>query len=91
MVTLVLVLTVCAGLVGYFGDRWLVVILAGAAWPAYVLGRHQGLWGSGVGDGWEIVMVVGAAVATLSAAVGLLLRRLAKTQAVAPTGSTPTD
>jgi uncharacterized membrane protein (UPF0136 family) len=77
MITLVLILTAVGGLIGFLTGRWIAVLVAGAAWPAYVFSRKEGLWGHGVGDGWEIALIVGAVVATLGAIAGVLLRKRA--------------
>jgi hypothetical protein len=64
--------SLCAG---FAVGRWLAVPLAAATWPLYLLGRSEGWWGNGVGDGWEVSLAVGAAVAALGAAAGVLARQ----------------
>jgi hypothetical protein len=34
--------------------RWWAVAVIGAAWPLYFAGLLSGLWGFGVGDGWQL-------------------------------------
>lgn len=69
------VIAVAAAVVGAIVGRWIVVVPAVATWVIYVAGLKQGWWGSGVGDGWEVALVVGGGVAAFGALVGVLVRR----------------
>jgi hypothetical protein len=55
--------------------RWTAVPVAAGAWPAFMLGLEQGWWGSGVGDGWQVSLLVGAAGGAVGAAFGAWVRR----------------
>jgi hypothetical protein len=61
LTALILVMAVSAT-VGFVSGRvWVVPIAAGAI-VAFYAGLDRGLWGSGTGDGWQIIMVAMAAL-----------------------------
>lgn len=60
---------------GFAIPRWPLLVLATAAWPAYVLSRKLSLWGHGVGDGWIQAVVVLTIVTMFATGLGVLLRR----------------
>ena len=74
LIALVLVAVVCVA-VGFAIGRWPVVVPAAAAWPLYLLGRKEGWWGSGVGDGWQFALVFGVLLVAIATGTGVLARR----------------
>jgi hypothetical protein len=66
---------VAGAALGALVARWPVVPVAAGAWPAFMLGLEQGWWGNGVGDGWQVSLVVGAAAGAVGAAFGVWARR----------------
>jgi hypothetical protein len=74
LIFLILVLAI-ASAIGFLIGRWAIVIVLAAAWPLYFIGLHAGWWGHGVGDGWEVALVIGTLVATVAGAAGVFARR----------------
>ena len=60
---------------GALVGRWWIAAAAVSAWTVFVLGLAWGWWGSGVGDGWLWMLIVGAVVTGGSAALGTAARR----------------
>ena len=56
--------------------RWWLLILPLVAWPLQFVGRHEGWWGSGLGDGWQAGLIIGAAVGVAVCLLGMILRRV---------------
>jgi hypothetical protein len=63
---LVVVSFVASLVAGAVTRRWLAVVVAVALWPLYYAGLLLGIWGSGLGDGWEYA----AALLTVACAAG---------------------
>jgi hypothetical protein len=57
------------------GRRWLLLVPAIGV-PLVFLGLILGWWGYGVGDGWQVLIIVWVLVGMLAVAAGLLLRRV---------------
>lgn len=74
LIILVLVAAACVG-VGFAIGRWPVVVPAAAVWPLYLLGRKEGWWGSGVGDGWQFALAFGVLLVAIATGTGVLARR----------------
>ena len=66
------------GGVAFFVGRWWSLVLPFAVVPIFYLGLDRGWWGSGLGDGWQYVMVFVLALAIGAAAVGLAGRALTR-------------
>lgn len=60
---------------GALVGRWWIAAAAASAWTVFLLGLESGWWGSGVGDGWLWMLIMGAAVCGASAALGAAARR----------------
>jgi hypothetical protein len=73
MILIAVVAIVCA-VVGFVTGRWLAVAVIAAVWPLLFLGTAIGLWGNGLGDGWQAVLVLGVAVMTAAASLGVATR-----------------
>jgi hypothetical protein len=56
--------------------RWWLLILPLVAWPLQFVGRHEGWWGSGLGDGWQAGLIIGAAVGVAVCLLGMIVRRV---------------
>ena len=66
------------GAIAFFVGRWWILVLPFAVVPIFSLGLDQGWRGSGVGDGWQYVMVFVLALAVGAVAVGLAGRALTR-------------
>jgi hypothetical protein len=75
VIVLAVLALAAAAVLGFAIGRWPAVVLAAAAWPLYVLGRKAEWWGNGVGEGWQVALVVGAVLAFVGAVAGVLARR----------------
>jgi hypothetical protein len=73
--TLIAIVAIACAVIGFLTGRWLAVAAVAAVWPLLFLGTAAGLWGSGLGDGWQYVLVLGTAVMAGAAALGVALRR----------------
>ncbi len=73
MILIVIAAAACA-LVGFLAGRWLAVAAIATLWPLLFLGTAIGLWGNGLGDGWQAVLVIGVAVMTAAASLGVAAR-----------------
>lgn len=83
-----------AAIAGAIVARWIIIAAAVAVWALYFAGLKQDWWGSGVGDGWEAALVIGAGAAALGALVGVLIGRAIRTRGfgrLAPKPSGPRD
>jgi hypothetical protein len=87
VVVLIIVIATASVVIGFAGGRWVIPPLLAGAWILYVAGREQEWWGSGVGDGWQIALIVGAVVAGVAGAAGVVARRRIKR--AAPRSSRP--
>jgi hypothetical protein len=74
VVVLVIVIATASVVIGFVIGRWTIPIVLAGAWLLYVIGRKQEWWGSGVGDGWQVALVVGTVLAAVAGAVGVLAR-----------------
>jgi hypothetical protein len=71
--TVLLVLLAALPVAGLVLGPWSLVLPFGLV-PAWYLGLDQGWWGSGLGDGWQVAMLVVLAVAVVLTAAGLISR-----------------
>lgn len=71
---------VAAAVAGAIIGRWVVIVPAVGIWVLYFVGLKQEWWGSGVGDGWEAALVIGASTAALGSLVGVLIGRAIRTR-----------
>ncbi len=74
MLVLVIIVGLSSVLGGFLVGRRSVAFVAPAVWALFMLGLTQDWWGHGVGDGWQYVLIVGAAVAAAGAATGVIVR-----------------
>lgn len=74
-------IAVAAAVAGAIVGRWVVIAPAVGIWVLYFVGLKQEWWGSGVGDGWQAALVIGAGVAAIGSAVGVLIGRAIRTRA----------
>ncbi|MEO6487980.1 MAG: hypothetical protein ABIO78_08590 [Thermoanaerobaculia bacterium] len=70
-VVIAVVAAIAAAIVG----RWIVIAPAVVTWVLYVAGLKQHWWGSGVGDGWEAALLIGAGAAALGSLAGVVIGR----------------
>ncbi len=74
MVVLIIVIATASIAIGFAIGRWTIPIVLAAVWLMYVFGRKLEWWGSGVGDGWQVALVVGTVLAAVAGAVGVFAR-----------------
>jgi len=55
--------------------RWVVVPFVVSVWPVYITGLLLGLWGFGVGDGWQAIAVVMTTACGLGGILGVAAGR----------------
>lgn len=70
-----LVIGVAAAIAGAIVGRWIIAAGAVGVWVLYFAGLKQEWWGSGVGDGWEAALLIGAGAAALGSILGILIGR----------------
>jgi hypothetical protein len=73
MILIAIVAAACA-VVGFLAGRWLAVAVIATLWPLLFLGTAIGLWGNGLGDGWQGVLVLGVALMAAAASLGVFTR-----------------
>lgn len=73
-------IAVVAAVAGAIVGRWIVIAPAVAIWALYFAGLKQEWWGSGVGDGWQAALVIGAGAAAIGSVVGVLIGRAIRTR-----------
>jgi hypothetical protein len=61
---------------GLIVRTWTVVVLAILVWPTWFAGLRLGLWGSGVGDNWQLLVLVLTAGSFAGALTGVAAGRL---------------
>lgn len=76
MVVLVIVIATASVLIGFASGRWMIPLVLSGGWILFVAGREQEWWGSGVGDGWQVALIVGAVLAAVAGTAGVLARHL---------------
>jgi hypothetical protein len=57
------------------GRVW-VLLFPVVVWSLFYVGLLAGWWGNGVGDGWQLSMIINMLTGEAAAGIGLLLRRL---------------
>ena len=62
-------------LVGAFVGRWWVLIVPLAVVPVLYLGTERGWWGHGLGDAWQVGMVLALMFAVVITAAGITFHR----------------
>jgi hypothetical protein len=88
VVVLIIVIATASVVIGFLIGRWAIPIVLAAGWLIYVIGRKQEWWGSGVGDGWQVALLIGTVIAALAGAAGVLARhRIKPTPWVSPPGA----
>jgi len=75
VVVLIVVIAAASVAIGFAVGRWAIPVVLSAGWLLYVLGRKEEWWGSGVGDGWQVALVVGALLAAVAGGAGVFARR----------------
>jgi hypothetical protein len=74
VVVLIIVIAAASVVIGFASGRWAIPLVVAAAWLLYVVGRKQEWWGTGVGDGWQVALIVGTVVAALAGEAGVFAR-----------------
>lgn len=72
---LVVISFVASLFAGAVTRRWLAVVVAIALWPLFYAGLLLGIWGSGVGDGWEYAAALLTGVCAAGGVAGMALGR----------------
>jgi hypothetical protein len=69
-------LLVIVSLSGVLIGRWWALLIPWNVWPIYFLGVGMGLWGHGLGDGWQYGFLLVVAISLAAVAIGVGLRVL---------------
>ena len=81
--TVPLLAALASAALGAAVGRWYVVLLPPVAWLVYFTGLRAGWWGSGVGDGWQLALVMMAGLSGAAAAVGVAIAKAVRSRRTA--------